>query len=49
MTPSKILVETAAPVTTIVINRPQAKNALDNEAAHAELHTGIQPVHSART
>ena len=35
MTPSKILVETAAPVTTIVINRPQAKNALDNEAARA--------------
>src|SRR4030095_4601600 len=31
----KILVETAPPVTTIIINRPQAKNALDNEAAHA--------------
>src|SRR4030095_12030290 len=31
----KILVETASPVTTIIINRPQAKNALDNEAAHA--------------
>ena len=32
---SKVLVERAAPVTTIIINRPQAKNALDNEAAHA--------------
>src|SRR5918993_1063731 len=31
----KILVETAPPVTTIIINRPQVKNALDNEAAHA--------------
>src|SRR4029453_13854321 len=31
----KILVEAAPPVTTIIINRPQAKNALDNEAAHA--------------
>ena len=30
----KILVEHAGPVTTIVINRPQARNALDNEAAH---------------
>ena len=35
MTSAKILVERAGPVTTIVINRPQAKNALDNEAAHA--------------
>ncbi|SJZ72538.1 enoyl-CoA hydratase [Enhydrobacter aerosaccus] len=31
----KILVDRSGPVTTIVINRPQAKNALDNEAAHA--------------
>jgi enoyl-CoA hydratase len=31
---SKILVERQGPVTTIVINRPQARNALDNEAAH---------------
>ena len=31
----KILVETAPPVTTIIINRPQVKNALDNEAARA--------------
>ena len=31
----KILIATTPPVTTIVINRPQAKNALDNEAAHA--------------
>jgi enoyl-CoA hydratase len=30
---SKILIERQGPVTTIVINRPQAKNALDNEAA----------------
>ena len=30
---SRILVERQGPVTTIVINRPQAKNALDNEAA----------------
>ncbi len=35
MNQPKILVETTAPVTTIIINRPQAKNALDNEAAHA--------------
>ena len=32
---AKILVERNGPVTTIVINRPQARNALDNEAAHA--------------
>src|SRR5260370_21198544 len=31
----KILVETAGPVTTIVINRPQVRNALDNAAARA--------------
>ena len=31
---AKILVETAGPVTTLIINRPLAKNALDNEAAH---------------
>jgi enoyl-CoA hydratase len=31
----KILTERNGPVTTIVINRPRAKNALDNEAAHA--------------
>jgi enoyl-CoA hydratase len=31
----KIIVDRSGPVTTIVINRPQAKNALDNEAAHA--------------
>jgi enoyl-CoA hydratase len=35
MNQPKILVETAGPVTTIVINRPQARNALDNEAARA--------------
>jgi enoyl-CoA hydratase len=35
MNPPKILVERNGPVTTIVINRPQARNALDNEAAHA--------------
>jgi enoyl-CoA hydratase len=35
MTAPKILVETAGPVTTIVINRPQVRNALDNEAARA--------------
>ena len=35
MSPPKILVETAPPITTIIINRPQVKNALDNEAAHA--------------
>jgi enoyl-CoA hydratase len=32
---SKIIVDRIGPVATIVINRPQAKNALDNEAAHA--------------
>jgi enoyl-CoA hydratase len=31
----KVLVERDGPVTTIIINRPKAKNALDNEAAHA--------------
>jgi enoyl-CoA hydratase len=31
----KILVERDGPVTTIIINRPKSKNALDNEAAHA--------------
>ncbi len=30
----KVLVEHDGPVTTIIINRPKAKNALDNEAAH---------------
>src|ERR687897_2890727 len=35
MSQLKILVEAAPPVTTIIINRPQVKNALDNEAAHA--------------
>ncbi|MBS0517956.1 MAG: crotonase/enoyl-CoA hydratase family protein [Proteobacteria bacterium] len=35
MASSKILVERNGAVTTIVINRPQARNALDNEAAHA--------------
>ena len=34
MSTPKIVVETQGPVTTITINRPQAKNALDNEAAH---------------
>src|SRR5258708_34671835 len=32
---AKSLVETARPVTTLIINRPQARNALDNEAARA--------------
>ena len=32
---SKILTERTGPVITLIINRPQAKNALDNEAAHA--------------
>ena len=31
----KVLVERDGPVTTIIINRPKAKNALDKEAAHA--------------
>lgn len=34
MSTPKILVEAQGPVTTIIINRPQARNALDNEAAH---------------
>ncbi len=34
MSTPKILVEAHGPVTTIIINRPQARNALDNEAAH---------------
>src|SRR5471032_2444728 len=34
MSTSKIVVDRTGPVTAIVINRPQAKNALDNEAAH---------------
>ena len=35
MESAKILVERDSQVTTIVINRPQVRNALDNEAAHA--------------
>jgi enoyl-CoA hydratase len=35
MLTDKILIERDGPVTTLIINRPQAKNALDNEAAHA--------------
>src|SRR5262245_7814042 len=35
MTALKIVVERAGPVTTIIINRPKSKNALDNETAHA--------------
>jgi enoyl-CoA hydratase len=35
MSSQKILVEHKGPVTTIIINRPHARNALDNEAAHA--------------
>ena len=35
MSPAKVLVEAEGPVTTIIINRPRVKNALDNEAAHA--------------
>jgi enoyl-CoA hydratase len=31
----KILVERNGLVTTLIINRPKSKNALDNEAAHA--------------
>ena len=34
MSTPKILVEAQGPVTTIIINRPLARNALDNEAAH---------------
>jgi enoyl-CoA hydratase len=33
LTTDKILVECSGPVTTIIINRPEVKNALDNEAA----------------
>ena len=35
MSTSKILVERNGPVSTLIINRRQVKNALDNEAAHA--------------
>jgi enoyl-CoA hydratase len=38
MTSDKILIERNGPVTTIIINRPKSKNALDNEAAHALAH-----------
>ena len=31
----KILVERRGPVTTLIINRPNSRNALDNEAAHS--------------
>lgn len=34
MPTAKILIETNGPITIIVINRPHARNALDNEAAH---------------
>ena len=30
----KILTERSGPITTIIINRPNSRNALDNEAAH---------------
>ena len=32
---SKLLIHTSGPVTTIVINRPEVRNALDNETARA--------------
>ncbi|CAN5904396.1 crotonase/enoyl-CoA hydratase family protein [soil metagenome] len=35
MSSAKILVEAAAPIITIIINRPAVRNALDNEAARA--------------
>src|SRR5919109_749231 len=35
MITDKILIERNGPVTTIIINRPKSRNALDNEAAHA--------------
>jgi enoyl-CoA hydratase len=35
MNAAKILVERSGPITTIVINRPEVRNALDNEAARA--------------
>src|SRR5471032_1133984 len=35
MTSPKILIERTGSVTNLIITRPQAKNALDNEAAHA--------------
>ena len=35
MLTDKILIERNGPVTTLVINRPKSKNALDNEAARA--------------
>jgi enoyl-CoA hydratase len=35
MTSDNILVERDGPVTTLIINRPHARNALDNDAAHA--------------
>ncbi|MBM3645242.1 MAG: crotonase/enoyl-CoA hydratase family protein [Alphaproteobacteria bacterium] len=30
----KILIDRAGPVTTVILNRPQARNAMDNETAH---------------
>src|SRR5436190_23840541 len=35
MTTDKILIDRNGPVTTLIINRPKSKNALDNEAAHS--------------
>ena len=47
MSTPKILVEAQGPVTTIIINRPQARNALDNEAAHGLAEDLIEMVERA--
>lgn len=35
MTKNKVVVERDGPVTTIIINRPEARNAVDTETANA--------------
>ncbi|MBV8185933.1 MAG: crotonase/enoyl-CoA hydratase family protein [Alphaproteobacteria bacterium] len=50
MAEPKILLQTVESVTTIVLNRPEVRNALDNEAAHALAAAlkGFEADHAAR-
>ena len=38
MPASKVLVERDGPVTTVIINRPEVRNAVDNETAESLAH-----------
>ena len=50
MTTDKILIDRNGPVTTLIVNRPKSKNALDNEAAHglADALKAFKADHEAR-